>query len=79
MARICTGVIDERPSLPSFIDWWTALSRSAGSWRSVPSLTMTAPTALPPSAEAIWDCLALRPTGTIATSGASGSASSSIR
>ena len=47
-------------------------SRSAGSCRSVPSCTITAPTALPPSAEATCDCLALRPTGTIATSGASG-------
>ena len=40
---------------------------------------MIDPTALPPSAEASWDCLALRPTGTIDTSELSGSASSSVR
>ena len=47
--------------------------------RSVPSLTITAPTALPPSSEAEPDCLAFSPTGTIETSGASGRASCSIR
>ena len=65
--------------MPSFIEAWIDLSRSAGSLRSVASWHITAPTALPPSAEATCDCLALRPTGTIATSGASGSASSSSR
>ena len=54
-------------------------SRFAGSWRSVASWAITAPTALPPSAEAICDCLALSPTGTIATSGAGGRASSLSR
>ncbi len=79
MARICIGVIDDNASLPSFIERWIALSRCAGSCLSVASCTITAPTALPPSAEAMWDCLALSPTGTIATSGASGRASSSSR
>ncbi len=54
-------------------------SRSAGSAWSVPSLTITAPTALPPDADALWELLALRPTGTIATSDVSGRAPSSSR
>ena len=79
IAMIWAGVIDDRPSLPSRIDSWIDLSRSAGSCRWLPSRAMTAPTALPPSAEARCDCLALRPTGTIATIVESGSASSSRR
>ncbi len=79
IARIWVGVIDDNPSLPSFIERWIAESRSAGSARCVPSCTITAPTALPPSAEASCDCLALRPTGTIDTRVVSGSASSSLR
>ena len=42
-------------------------------------LAITEPTALPPSAEASPDCLALRPTGTIETRVVSGSASRSAR
>ena len=79
IARICTGVSDLSASLPSFIDFWTAWSRSPGSAWSVPSRAITAPTALPPSADGRWDSLAFSPTGTIATSGVSGSASFSMR
>ena len=71
--------MDDSASLPSFIDRWMLASRSAGSFLSVAICTMIEPTALPPSAEATCDCLALRPTGTIETSGASGRASSSSR
>ena len=73
------GVIDDSACLPSRIDRWMATSRAAGSARSVASCTITEPTALPPSAEATCDCLALRPTGTIATSPVSGRASWSRR
>ena len=61
------------------MDLWIADSLAAGSARCVPSCTMTEPTALPPSPDANWDSLALRPTGTIEISVASGSASSSER
>src|SRR3546814_19411029 len=67
IARIWVEVIALRARLPSSIDRWMLLSRSAGSGRSVPSLTITTPIALPPSAEAVWACLALRPTGTMET------------
>jgi len=69
----------ERASLPSRVLSWIALRRDSASGRSVPSLTMIEPTALPPSAEASWDCLAFRPTGTIETRDELGSASCSIR
>ena len=74
---ICTGVIDDSARLPSTIDRWTRARRSAGSLVGGELDHHRAD--LPPSADAIWDCLALRPTGTMATSDVSGSASSSSR
>jgi hypothetical protein len=79
IARIWIGVMLESACLPSVIAAEIEISRSAGSTKSVPSAHITDPTALPPSVEARCDSLALRPTGTMATSGASGSASSSSR
>ena len=73
------GVIDESACLPSRIEAWMVFSRASASGSSVASLTITEPTALPPSAEATCDCLALSPTGTIATMPVSGRASSSSR
>ena len=79
IAMICSWLIEPSASLPVLIELWMEASRSAGSCRSVPSLTMTAPMAFPPSPEAESARLAFSPTGTIETSGASGSASCSSR
>jgi len=79
IARIWVGVMLLSARLPSCMERWMEDSRSAGSARSVPSLTITEPSALPPDTDATCDSFAFSPTGTIATSGLSGRAPSSVR